>query len=381
MRRIAWFGLVALFVAPVPAAACSICGGGFLSRQTLREHYARAQYVAQGKLKNPKFDPNGGAGSTEFHVETVIKPDPKIGNKSPLVLPRYLPAIGAPPDYLVFCAVADGKPDPVHGVPAGPLVVDYLTAAAKLGDADPAKRLAFFFAYLDSPDPTVSADAFLEFAKASDADIVKAKAALDPAKLRKWLGDPKTPSDRLGVLALMLGLCGGREDAVRFANDLSAQPPAERVRENFAGFLTALTVLDPAAGWRTIEGVLADPARPFDQRLAAISAVRFFQATRPAESRADVVKCYRILVTRGDLADLAIDDLRRWQWWDLTPDVLAQFNKPTHAAKIVQKGIIRYSLQAPGDDAKRFVAAVRAKQPKLVEDVEETLKLFEQPGK
>src|SRR5205823_84492 len=183
-------------------------------------------------------------------------------------------------------------------------------------------------------------------AKTSDADFVKGKAALDPAKLRKWLADPKTPSDRLGVFALMLGLCGSKEDAIRFANDLATQPPAERVRENFAGFLTALAVLDPAAGWRAVEGVLADPARPFDQRLAAISTVRFFQATRPSESRADIVKCYRILVAKGDLADLAIDDLRRWQWWDLTADVLAQFGKPTHASKIVQKGIVRYALQA-----------------------------------
>jgi len=99
-----------------------------------------------------------------------------------------------------------------------------------------------------------------------------------------------------------------------------------------------------------------------------------------AESRAEIVKCYRALVTKGDLADLAIDDLRRWQWWDLTADVLAQFDKPSHASKIVQKGIVRYALQAPGEEAKLFVAAARAKQPKVVADVEETLKLFE-PGK
>lgn len=377
MRRIAWFGLALLLVVPTPAAACSFCTGGLLSRQTLREHYARAKFVAQGKLKNPKFDPNGGAGSTEFHVESVLKPDPGIGNKTPLTLPRYLPAIGAPPDYLVFCAVDDGKPDPTHGVPAGPAVVDYLTAAAKLGDADPARRLAYFFAHLDAVDPTVSADAFLEFAKASDADIVKAKAALDPAKIRKWLGDPKTQPDRLGVFALMIGLCGNKDDAARFAHDLSTQPPAERVRENFGGFLAALTLLDPAAGWGVVESVLTDPKRPFDQRLSAVGTVRFFQATRAEESKPHVLTCYRGLITKGDLADLAIDDLRRWGWWDLTADVLAQFDKPTHAATIVRKGIVRYALQAPGDEAKRFVAVVRAKQPKLVADVEETLKLFE----
>ena len=32
--------------------------------------------------------------------------------------------------------------------------------------------------------------------------------------------------------------------------------------------------------------VLADPKRPYSQRLSAVGTVRFFQATRPAESKA-----------------------------------------------------------------------------------------------
>ena len=38
---------------------------------------------------------------------------------------------------------------------------------------------------------------------------------------------------------------------------------------------------------------------------------------------------------------------------------------------------MRYALQCPSEEAKRFVAAVRQKDPKLVEKVEETLKLYE----
>ena len=62
-----------------PAAACTFCGGGLTTRQTPREHFKRANYVAHGKLANPRFDPSGGTGSTEFHVGKVLKPDPAIG--------------------------------------------------------------------------------------------------------------------------------------------------------------------------------------------------------------------------------------------------------------------------------------------------------------
>ena len=38
-----------------------------------------------------------------------------------------------------------------------------------------------------------------------------------------------------------------------------------------------------------------------------------------------MLKCCAALLPHGDLADQAIEDLRRWGYWDLTTDVLAQF--------------------------------------------------------
>lgn len=376
MRRIVCALVLAVIITP-PAAACTFCGGGLTARQTLSEHFKRASYVAHGKLANPRFDPDGGSGSTELHVGKVLKPHPALGGRAVIVLPRYLPVIGdTPPDYLAFCAVANGKPNPLLGVPTTEAVTAYLLGAAKLDDRDAVTRLGYFFQHLDSVDPTVAADAFLEFAKAPDAEIIKARAVLDLAKVRKLLANPATPSERLGVFALLLGLCGEKSDTDMLAGLIARQPAPERVRENLAGLLAALTLLDPKQGWAVTEAVLADPKRPFDQRLAAIGSVQFFQATRPAESKPHILRCYRALLAKGDLADLAADDLRRWGWWDLTPDVLKHFDAPTHAAPVVRRGIIRYALQCPAEEAKRFVAAVRQKDPKLVEKVEESLKFY-----
>ncbi len=376
MRRIVCALALVILTDPF-AAACSFCGG-LASRQTLREHFQRANYVAHGKLANPRFDPNGGRGTTEFRVGKVLKPDPAVGNRAVVVLPSYLPVIGdTPPDYLVFCSTAGGKLDPLHGVPATAAVTDYLLGAAKLDDKDAVARLEYFFKHLDSADPTVAADAFLEFGKASDAEIVKARTALDPATLRKLLADPRTPVDRLGVFATLLGLCGDRADAAMLAGLVAKQPTPERVRENLGGYLAALALLDSAKGWMAIETVLTDPKRPFDQRLTAIATVRYFRATHEADAKPHVLRCYRAILAAGDLADLAADDLRRWGWWDLTPEVLKPFDAPTHAAPVVRRAVVRYALQCPSVEARRFVAAVRQKDPKLVARVEETLKLYE----
>jgi hypothetical protein len=218
----------------------------------------------------------------------------------------------------------------------------------------------------------------LEFAKASDAELLKAKAVLDPAKLRKWLADPNTPADRLGVYGLLLGACGGPDDAKTLARLVGEPSPLpERVASNLGGLLAGYLMLDPKAGWTAVEAALTDPARPFHERLAAIGTVRFIQATRP-DAKPAVLGCYRATIRHGDLADLAIDDLRRWGWWGLTADVLAKFDATPSPPPVLRRGVLRYALGCPNAEAKQFLEVARTREPKLVADVEESVRLFGQ---
>jgi hypothetical protein len=160
---------------------------------------------------------------------------------------------------------------------------------------------------------------------------------------------------------------------------LKQSPLPERVRDSFGGLLAGYVLLAPKDGWSFTVSVLADEKQPFAMRLSTIYTVRFFQATHGAECKPEVLKCCAALLPHGDFADQAIEDLRRWGYWDLSADIFAQFNKPTHSAPIVKRCIVRYALSCPNDDAKKFVAGVRQSDPKLVETVEEQLKLFEVP--
>jgi hypothetical protein len=197
--------------------------------------------------------------------------------------------------------------------------------------------------------------------------------------VKRWLADPKTPAERLGVYAVLLGLCGRPGDETILSSMLSGTPRPERATQNLGGLLAGVTLLNEKDGWARTTALATDPQSPFDERLAAIGTARFFQSSRPEASRPFVLAAYKTLLGQGDLADVAAEDLRRWGWWDLTADVLAPFDRPTHKAPIVRQAIVRYALTCSDDAAKAFLITVRKSDAKLVEKVEDGLKRFANP--
>lgn len=370
--------VVSLMVLAIPADACTFCNGGLLTRQTLSEQYTHATVVLQGQLRNPKFNANGVGGSTELHVEHVLKTDPMLGSPKVVIIPRYLPVIGnTPPDFLVFGSVTNGTFDVIFGLPATAASADYLRGLAKIPAKAITQRLGYCFGQLDSSDPAVAEDAFLELGKASDTDLVHAKAAFDVSKLRHWLSDPQTPVERLSVFAMLLGVCGDSSDAKVFEGLLRQSPRTERVSGSLGGLLAGYILLDSQAGWKLTMTLLADGKQSIAERIAAIGTVRFFQATHPKEARSAILRCCQAVIRQGELADLAIEDLRRWGWWDLSPDVFASLSETPNPPPILRRGVVRYALSCPDASAQAFLTRMRQSDPKLVASVEESLKLYE----
>jgi len=376
MRSI--LALLAALLVAVPAEACSFCASSLQTRLTLREHFAQARVVVHGKLANPKLDPATDNGTTELHLETILKTEPALAGLKMLILPRYLPVIGdTPRDHVIFGSVKNGVIDPTHGVPATPAMVAYLKSTATLDPKDSAARLAFFFRHLDANDEGVASDAFVEFARAPDTEIFAAAKHFDPAKLRRLISNPATPVERIGVLAFVLGTCGTRDDAAFLGGLVKQEPLPERTSPALGGLLAGYILLAPRDGWDHAVSVLGNDKRPYADRLSVMGTVRFFQASRPKETRDSVLRCCAALLPHGDLADQAIEDLRRWGWWDLTPQVLAQWGEPTHSAPIVKRSLVRYALSCATPEAKEFVAAIRKTDAKLVDSVAESLAAFE----
>ncbi len=380
LRRAPLLGIAALvwLLLTTPAGACPFCT---MQGQTLTQEVNQASMVAFGTLANAKLAAGGdefGGGTTDLLVEAVIKPHADFADKKVLTLPRYVP-----PDqnskykYLVFFDVFKGKLDPYRGVVISGKsdLPKYLKGALDVKDKKVEERLRFFFDYLDNEDVEISNDAYKEFGNSDYKDFKAMAKDLPAEKVVKWLQDPKTPGFRYGLYASMLGHCGKAEHAAVLKGML--EDPEKRVGSGIDGILAGYAMLQPKEGWSYLRGVLKDEKKDFMFRYAALRAVRFFWDSRPDEvlPKKELLDGACELLPQSDIADLAIEDLRKWKQWDVADKVLALAGKESHDIPIIRRSILRYALRCPKPEAAKFVDSVKAKDPQLVKDAEELLSL------
>jgi hypothetical protein len=379
LRRLTPLLTAALVWACWPAAtpACPFCG---MQGQTLTGDVAQASMVLYGTLSNAKLDPNNdlGQGTTELHIEAVIKKHEILGDQKMVLLPRYVPTDknGKAP-FLIFCDVFKGKIDPYRGIPVAPDsdIVKYLQGALAVKDKPIAERLRFFFDYLDNKDIEIANDAFKEFGNADYKDYKDMAHNLPADKIAGWLEDPNTPAFRHGLYASMLGHCGKERHAELLHKLLS--DPTKVASSGVDGMLAGYAMLKPKDGWAYIKDLLKDPSKEFLQRYAALRSVRFFWDSRPdVVDKKAMVDAVCLLVKQGDIADLAIEDLRKWGRWETTDLVLDLYGKKSHDVPIVRRAILRFALSCPNQPkAKQLLEDLRKRDPEMVKDAEELLRL------
>ena len=369
-------GAIAVLTATLialPAPACPFCS---MTGQTLTDDVNQASMVLYGTLKNPRLNANDGAGATDLEIESIVKKHEILGDKKVITLPRYVPTDNNKVKFLIFCDVFKGKVDPYKGVPMkSDDIVKYLSGAIALKGKAPGERLRFFFDWLDNSDIEISNDAYKEFGNASYGDYKDMAKTLPPEKVVKWLNDPNTPTFRFGLYASILGHCGKPEHADVLKKMLD--DPQKRVSTGVDGILAGYTLLKPKEGWEYITGILGDPKKEFMLRYAALRSIRFFWDSRPdVIDKKKLLEGACLLLDQSDIADLAIEDLRKWKQKEVLGRVLALNDKSSHNIPIVRRAILRYALSFQDQPpAAAFVKAARAKDNEWVKDVEELLKL------
>lgn len=386
MNRRMWIRWVALCLALIvtlspyhlvtlssSATACSLCGAGLRQAPTLRQEAAleSARIIIVGTAENPKLHER----TTDLRIAEVLRSDPALKDKEVIPVEQYLPVSDPknPPRYLVFCDFYKGKFDPFRGVPLKSAdSVEYARKVLKLDPKDQTNNLLFFFRYLDNADPEIARDAFLEFAKATDQEIASVARRLDAAKLRAWLRARETPAERLSVYALLLGACGTDEDA-RFLK-ATLDEANERTVNAYDGFLAGYIHLRPREGWELAHALLRDSRKPMLIRLAVARTVSYFHGAQPKESADNVLKGLDAMIAQGELADIAIEDMRRWDIRTRTRDILGLYGKKGFDAPLMKRTIVRYALCCKDDPAARaFVEERRREDAELVKGVEEEL--------
>lgn len=369
--------------------ACPFCS---MQGPTLTGEVAQAKLVLYGQLTNAKEQANGD-GTTELVIATVIKnelagkkDDPLRNNKTAngnVRIDRYLPPLedGDKYHYLVYCDFFRGKIDPYRVV----LVKDgdmakYLLGALELKDEPIGQRLRFFFDYLDSPDLEISNDAYKEFGNADYKDYKEMAKDLPAKRVAGWLKDEKTPAFRYGLYSSMLGFCGKAEHASLLRKMLD--DPAKRLGSGVDGMLAGYIMLKPKEGWDYTCDILKDGKKEFMVRYAALRAVRFLWDSRPGlVNKKELKEGMGLLLEQSDIADLAIDDLRKRQCWDMTDRVLGLRKSKSYEIPIVRRAILRFALgcKDKNKSALAYVEEQRKKDAQMVADAEELLKLEQMP--
>ena len=389
-RNVSVWAIGLIIVGPGAATlqACPFCPS---AGQTLTQEVNQANLIVFGTLSNAKRDPTEfGKGTTDLTIEMVVKDHDIVNGQKTIVLPRYVPPDPkAPTKYLVFCEVFKGQLDPYRGeaVSADSKIAEYLKGAIAVRSKDAATRLKYFFAYLDSPETTISLDSFMEFASADYAEVAVIAPKLSPDTIVKWLRDPNTQASRYGFYGSLLGYCGNAKEHGPLLREL-LEDPKKKFSSGIDGMLAGYVMLDPVAGWKYVCSLLADEKQEFLTRYAALRTIRFFWDFRRDKeiSAQQVFDAMQLLLGQGDIADLPIDDLRRWNRWELTEKILSLYGQKSHNIPIVKRAIIRFALSAQYAQPDNQIAAAflkerRAQDPERVKDIEQLLELERTPPK
>jgi hypothetical protein len=346
--------------------------------RSLRQDMSTAAVIASGSLTRatPPNPAGKGDGVTDFVVGKVLKSAQGVRLEKTVTINRYIPdAAKGKVEFVIFFDLFKNNLDPYRGiaVQANSDLPKYLEGILKIKDQKPPQRLRYYFDFLENADPEVANDALTEFRAADYADIRAAAPRFPPAKLVAWLKDPKTPPHRLGLYAFLLAHCSKDRDADAA---LVRGPVEKRANSSYLDQLyTAQVLFQPKPGWQAALAVLRDPKQDFMVRYAALRTTRFFFELRPdVVPRQEVVDGVALLLPQADIADLAIEDLRKWKCWELTPRILALANSKEHDVPIMKRALVRFALCSPAGMAKEFIDEQRKRDPQRVRDVEDMLK-------
>jgi hypothetical protein len=342
--------------------------------------------VLVGTLKNP----DAANQTTDLVLDSIIKKHNWLKENAKdgkvVKLPKLLsdPALSQY-KFLVFCYVYKGDLDPYRGVAlkADSDAVKYLQGLIAHKDEKAPKRLRFFFDYLDNSDPEIQNDAFKEFANADYKDYKDMAKELPADKIAGWLQDDKTPGFRFGLYGSLLGHCG-KEEHAKVLREL-LESPKSRLSSGVDGVLAGYILLKPKEGFEYARGLMADSQKDFLLRYAALRTARFFWDYRSdVIDRKDLAKAVAVLLDQKDVVDLAVEDLRKWEQWDMTERILAiQQSAAYKDLPVVRRAVLRFALSCEqkakagpsAAAASAFVAEQRKQNAQGVSEAEELLKL------
>ena len=357
--------------------ACSICSG-YGQSLSLREQALKSnsKVVLFGLITKSSLEPDG-TGKTEISVQKIFVSPSDFNIQPSISLKQYLPFdTNAYNGILLFADCFKGQLDVFRGVSIpSKEVSNYAAGAMGAITLKGPALLDFYMPFLQSASREIATDAFLEFAKASDSTLIEFSKKMNPALLKSWILDPKVPEERLGLYAFLLGGCGSESDISFLIEMLKSQDV--RSQAAFDGAMVALIRLHPDKGWNALHGFLRADDTPLQTRLSCIRSIKVANEILQGKShKSEIFKALSIAFRQGELADLAIEELRKMKHWGYTQDILNLYGTKGYTAPVMKRAFLRYALTAPKEPVvENFLAQCEIKDPQTILEVKESLGL------
>ncbi len=333
---------------------------------TLRMKIAQADLVVFGRTG--KARKIGLDGETELIIHDVIKAHPVIKDRKVLKFDRFIESDPKKPRYFVVtAAVVKGRLHSLSGFETDERGVAYIHGFLKL---DPKKQPEllrnYYFDFIGSENQAIADDAYLEWYRAPVAARFEAARTLPAAKVWKLLRDTDDPS-RSNFFASLLASCGKPGDADELFK------LSESSKSHY-GFYFSILSLNGKEYSERIRTLAKDKNTKFLPRYYVFRAVRdLHEANSTGFPREKCEEMMADFLEQGDMADFAIESFAKWKRWEHTEAILKLHGRESHKAPIVRRWILRYALQAPGEQAAAFVAKMRREDPESVRYVEEQI--------
>ena len=183
------------------------------------------------------------------------------------------------------------------------------------------------------------------------------------------------PEERLGLYAFLLGGCGHDADISFLLEMLKSQD--SRAQAAFDGAMVALIRLHPDKGWKALDGFLKADDTPLQTRLSCIRSIKVAgEIMQDKSDKAEIFKALNIALKQGELADLAIEELRKMKYWGFTQEILNIYGTKGYTAPVMKRAFLRYALTAPKDpQIEKFLALIETKDSQMILEVKESLGL------
>lgn len=345
---------------------------------TLLDRFIDAPVLVTGRFQNA-VGPNNALlnGQTELVLDGILVPHDLLKGRKSVFVPRV---ITSKEKFLVAMELHKGQLEAIGGmeIDAKGEIVKYIGGAIQLKDKSTQGRLRYSVDFLSSQNDEVARSAHGEFILAAGtkyADFRKVAESLKPEPFVKALQNADMPAWQRGVYAMLLGHCGKKEDAVILRKLIDA-PWDPKQTLPLDSMLVGYTMLDPEAGWRLLTISAEQEDKNFLQRYAVLQAMRRLGTDRKDLVNADkAAKGIALFLKVRDMADFAVEDLRKMKRWDYCDAILDLSAKEGYNSPLMRRSILRFALQCPAPRAKAHAQIQRAGNSDWVTETEELLAL------